>query len=249
MKGLLHFDMFKAVYWVIALATAQHTAWGASTTMQGSGNEGAVEWWLQGVAFAIAVDFTMVMVATKIRTGSASSHKLRLWKLRLSINWYAVTFIFVAAASFYFQLLYAWSHAQALATAGGVADEWTNRLQPLIDARIVIAPAALPFIATLYTLGGFGKGGEVATRNATQPLERSITTTIPGDKPVRVEKIATPLLTEGNKIRNGDGVIVGHICPGCGKELSRSGWSRHKKTCSELLEMVEVRNESKGDTR
>lgn len=243
MKHLLKFDAFKAVYWVIALATAQHTAWGAATTMQGPLPVDSMGWWLQGIAFAIAIDFTMVMVATKIRNGGAGD-KNQGGKLRLP-NWYTITFIFVAGASFYFQLLYAWSHAQTLATAGGVASEWATRLQPLIDARIVIAPAALPFIATLYTLGGFGKGGEVASRNVSQGKPRNLATTQAQDAPLKIEKPATPLLPEGGQIRNDAGKIVGHVCPGCGKELSISGWSRHKRNC-EALANIEIRNSRNG---
>lgn len=40
------------------------------------------------------------------------------------------------------------------------------------------------------------------------------------------------------KIRNDAGKIVGHVCPGCGKELSVSGWSRHRRTCEALAGVV-----------
>jgi hypothetical protein len=82
-------------------------------------------------------------------------------RLRFSINWYVVAFVVVALLSFYFQMLYAWRHATPLNTSGGITDVWLARLQSLVDARVVVAPLALPLIATIYTVAGLGKGGEV----------------------------------------------------------------------------------------
>lgn len=141
-------DKFKIVYWIIAAATAQHTAWGAATTMQGHEN-GDPLWWAQGFAFAIAIDYSMVAVASKIR-GRGSQNAFR----------YAITFTVVALLSSYFQLLYAWSHITALPAGAGVAVDWKTQLQGLIDFRLLIAPFALPFISILYTIAGLGKGGE-----------------------------------------------------------------------------------------
>lgn len=239
-------DKFKLVYWVIAIATAQHTAWGAATTMQGGlPTDPALQtwWWAQGLAFAIAVDVSMVMVATKVRNGGSNAQSIGIWKLRIPINWYTVTFIVVAIFSAYFQLLYAWAHATPLQSGGGIASVWVERLQSLIDARIIIAPFALPGIATLYTIGGLGKGGEAQSkpRNVAQPAQSSRATVAPPairvdyDQPQRVA-ISAPLLQlpQPEKVRGDDGKLTGYICPGCHAELSISGWSRHKKTC-ELL--------------
>lgn len=234
-SGFFGVDRFKVVYWIIALATAQHTAWGAATTMQGTSNAGQPEWWAQGLAFAIAVDFSMVMVATKIRSGSATGQRVGIGKLQLGVNWYTITFAIVALVSFYFQLLYAWAHAMPLENVGGVAQEWVVRLQPLIAARIVIAPAALPVIATLYTLGGFGKGGEVQSkRNKPQPSRNEDAITIAKE----VADIAPKLLPGATQMRNEAGELQGYICPGCNKELSISGWSRHKKSCKQYVEIM-----------
>jgi hypothetical protein len=239
-------DKFKAVYWVIAVATAQHTAWGAATTMQGGlPSDPAAQswWWVQGLAFAIAIDISMVMVATKVRSGSSNSQSIGFWKLRIPINWYTITFFMVAIFSFYFQLLYAWAHASPLANGGGIASIWVDRLQSLIDARIIIAPFALPGIATLYTIGGLGKGGEAhpKPRNVTQPMQSSRATV--ANEAIRVDveplpqpAISTPLLQspQPEKMRDDSGKLTGYVCPGCGAELSISGWSRHKKTCQHL---------------
>src|SRR3990167_469017 len=142
-------DRYKFVYWVIAVATAQHTAWGAATTMQGSGSENAPIWWFQGLAFAIAIDVSMVLVATKIRSGN-----------RANAIRYALTFAGVALLSSYFQLLYAWAHIGMLPAGEGVSADWQTQLQAIVDARLLIAPFALPAISIAYTIAGFGKGGE-----------------------------------------------------------------------------------------
>jgi hypothetical protein len=220
-------DRFKIVYWVIAAATAQHTAWGAATTMQGTQGEGAVWWWLQGLAFAIAIDISMVMVATKIRGGA-----------KHNAIWYIITFFIVAGFSSYFQLLYAWSHISTLPAGTGIAAEWTQRLQGLINARLIIAPFALPLISILYTVAGFGKGGE-AQRKAQRDIATPATSAMPRIA-IDVDRLPAPqqsALPDGLQWHNGGYVerngetIVAYICPGCNKQLSIAGWSRHKKTC------------------
>lgn len=236
-------DRFKLVYWIIALATAQHTAWGAATTMQGvqpSDPAIALGWWVQGLAFAIAIDFTMVMVATKIRNGDSAPQSLGVWRLRASVNWYVVTFAIVAGISFYFQLLYAWAHAQSLPQAGGIAQSWIDRLTGLIEARVIIAPLALPLVATLYTIGGFGKGGErTIRRNAAQPIAQPLRN---APQPIAIERETLPQLPtpQPTEIRDNDGRLHGYVCPGCGKSLSISGWSRHKKVCESIRQLHEV---------
>ncbi len=221
-------DKFKAVYWVIAIATAQHTAWGAATTMQGSQSEGQWHWWAQGLAFAIAIDVSMVMVATKMR-GGGNRNAMR----------YAFTFAAVAILSSYFQLLYAWAHITELNPGAGVAMDWTQRLQAIIDARILIAPIALPGISIAYTLAGLGKGGEiVGRRNASQSLRNEGATRIE----VGVEALPQPaqpkLLPGATQVRNEDGTLEGYVCPACKKELTISGWSRHKTTCKQYVAMT-----------
>lgn len=250
---LFHIDRFKAVYYMIAIATAQHTAWGAATTMQGVqplSEAGATVWWIQGLAFAIAVDFTMVMVATKIRNGGSGSQSVGFWRLRLPVNWYVITFAAVAIFSTYFQLLYAWAHAQELQPVGGIAQEWIERLQGIINARIVIAPFALPAIATLYTIGGFGKGGEAQSRPRNvasglqqprnvdaQPLAIRIAK-IEGNTPALQSGKAQLALPEPQRLKDESGKLMAYICPGCNSQLSISGWSRHKVKCKEYLSLT-----------
>lgn len=245
---LFHIDRFKAVYYMIAIATAQHTAWGAAITMQGAqpeSNPGAAIWWIQGLAFAIAVDFTMVMVATKIRNGGSASQSVGARGVRVPINWYVITFAAVAIFSTYFQLLYAWAHAQDLQPVGGIAAEWVARLQGIINARIVIAPFALPAIATLYTIGGFGKGGEVQSRPRNvatglqqprnpnvQPIHISVDPIADNQPPLSL----TPgrlMLPEPQRLKDESGKLTGYVCPGCQTQLSISGWSRHKARCAD----------------
>jgi hypothetical protein len=224
-------DRFKIVYWVIAAATAQHTAWGAATTMQGTHGEGEIWWWLQGLAFAIAVDVSMVMVATKIRSGG-----------NRNARWYAITFAFVAILSSYFQLIYAWSHISVLPAGAGIATEWAQRLQGLIDARLIIAPFALPVISIFYTIAGLGRGGE--TQRKTQRDVAQVATPASPKIGVDVDKLPAPQfisLSDGLQWHNGGYVerngdtIVAYLCPGCGKQLSIAGWSRHKKSCKQYI--------------
>jgi len=239
---LFTLDRFKLVYWVIAIATAQHTAWGAATTMQGGlpiDSTAQLWWWVQGFAFAIAIDISMVMVATKVRNGGSNAQYVQIGRLRLPVNWYAITFFMVAIFSSYFQLLYAWAHATPLQTGGGIATVWIDRLQSLIDARIIIAPFALPGIALLYTIGGLGKGGEAQPkqRNVVQPSQPS--RNLVANDSIKIEREQSQpraLLSapQPEKVRSDDGKLMGYICPGCGNHLSISGWSRHKKTCEEL---------------
>lgn len=237
-------NLFRLVYWVIAIATAQHTAWGAATTMQGAeptSATAAILWWLQGLAFAVAIDFSMVTVATKIRTGvTEKSQSARFW--------YIATFLLVAISSTYFQMVYAWHHANQLHVGTGVSSEWQLRLQGLIEARIVIAPLILPLIATFYTFGGFGKGGEV---QKAQPRERNFATTMqpvrnPIAEPLQIGKPAgAPALVDrlrpAIERRNDNGELLGYVCPGCNKALSVSGWSRHKRTCIDYLALEAAR--------
>lgn len=240
----ISFDKFRLVYWVIAIATAQHTAWGAATTMQGALPADAtlqLGWWLQGIAFAIAIDYSMVMIATKIRTGTNATRNIGFWRIAIPINWYTIAFIFVAAMSSYFQLLYAWAHVTALQSGNGVSAIWVERLQSLIEARIAIAPFALPAIAILYTFGGFGKGGEAQRKNATLQSDRN-----PVAPKIEISTDALPSgsamkqLPDSSQLRNNDGLLVGYICPGCSKQLSISGWSRHKHSCKQYQVLVET---------
>lgn len=235
-------DRFKLVYWVIAIATAQHTAWGAATTMQGTQPTDGMQligWWIQGMFFAIAIDYTMVMVATKIRSGTTASQFINLRVVRIPINWYTIAFLFVAIGSSYFQLLYAWVHSMQLQMGTGVTAIWQTRLSSLIDARVVFAPLLLPAIATIYTFGGFGKGGEAQSkqRNVAQPSQSSRNLTV--NDAILIEREQSQprnLLSfpQPQQIRGDDGKLTGYICPGCNVELSISGWSRHKRTCEYL---------------
>lgn len=241
-RELFRLDKFKAVYYMIAIATAQHTAWGAATSMQGAQPADNIGWWIQGLFFAIGIDLSMVMVATKIRNGASGRAIFRLWRLQFAINWYMVAFAAVAILSTYFQLVYAWAHADALQIGGGIAKEWKDRLQGIIDARIVIAPIALPLIATLYTIGGFGKGGESQSKTRTVAPPRNPNVKV---QSIKIEQNGSPQLQngqtrqlpDGHQIRNDDGKLIAYICPGCHKELSVSGWNRHQHTCKKYLVM------------
>lgn len=235
--SLPHINWFTVVYWMIAIATAQHTAWGAATTMQGSQSGVAWIWWLQGLAFAIAIDFTMVAVAMKIR----GRNKV-YWRNDIT---YIVTFAVAAILSAYFQLLYGWAHATELQTVGGIAPEWQDRLQGLIAARVVIAPVALPLIATLYTIAGLGKGGEAQPKvrngqGAAQSPRNPVAIEVATNQPALPANSQSASLPEPQRIDDLEGKLAGWVCPGCGKELSISGWSRHRRTCNEYVSLQQI---------
>ena len=82
-----------------------------------------------------------------------------LGRFRVSFSWYVITFSLVALLSAYFQIVYAWIHAQPIPVNEGVSVYWQGVISPLVDARIVIVPLALPAIAILYALGGLAKPG------------------------------------------------------------------------------------------
>ena len=44
---------------------------------------------------------------------------------------------------------------------------------------------------------------------------------------------ATLQLADRSQVRDSEGILLGYICPGCQKQLSISGWSRHKHSCKQ----------------
>lgn len=230
---------FVIVYWGIAIATAYHTAWGAATTMQGAQPEQTIWWWAQGLAFAMAIDFTMVAVASKIR----SRNKIE-WRIDAS---YLLTFAILAIASAYFQLLYAWAHATNIEPLAGVSQYWQSTLSGLIDARIVIAPLALPLIATLYTVAGLGKGGEVQSKGKSKRnVAQKPAIQVAKDQRQLSDGQTVLALPDAIRIEDNEGKVARYVCPGCDKELSVSGWCRHKRTCNAYLSLQEVASNANG---
>jgi hypothetical protein len=146
----------KAIYIAVALATAYHTAYGAAYLAQGvqpTDPAGLIGWWIQGIAFAIAVDVSMIVLSGNMRA-NPSKHGIQIRRVRVPISWYSTTFVVVALLSAYFQLVYFWLHAQPVPASEGVSPYWRDTLTPLMDAWIIIIPLALPLIATMYAVAG-----------------------------------------------------------------------------------------------
>ena len=53
---------------------------------------------------------------------------------------------------------------------------------------------------------------------------------------------AMKALPGATQLRDDGGELRGYICPGCNKELSISGWSRHKKTCNVYVASIASHN-------
>lgn len=177
----------KLLYIVIAFATALHTSYGAAYVMQGPMpvETGAVLIWsIQGLMYALAIDVGMFVLSDGIRTNKQRS-AVQIGRFRVQFSWYVITFAVVAVLSAYFQIVYGYLHSQSIPLNTGVSEYWNDALVPLLDARIIIVPLALPLIAILYALGGLGKAP--SKRDAVQPR----TTSKPPEQTVQVTKPPT----------------------------------------------------------
>jgi len=249
------------VYIVISLSTALHTAWGAATTMQGdapSGGNDLIIWWVQGALFAIAIDVSMLALASVIRNGQGSRA-------------HAITFCVVALLSTYTQLLYAWSHTSQLTPGAGMPSEWVAQLQGLIDLRILILPLALPTIALLYTLSGLGAhaSGESAPQVDAPPLPVQQHLHVHKVEPERIAAPQVPALpqishrtgasggartgaTDGRVTQLEDALFVAQ-CPKCGRTFekasevsARNALTAHMKRCAAVPSEVSVTHEDQS---
>lgn len=186
--------IYSLIYYAIALATAKHSAWAYSTTMEGAqpiidwSNFGIaawtgfelVMWFMWGLLAALAVDVGMYLVAKQIRES----------KNRNLIGLY-LTYAMVCIASAYFQVMYAIQHAADFVPVEGVP-AWINAIYSL---RYLIVPVSLPVMSIGYTL--FTKVDEA--RN-TQPLGR-VNKEI-GMKTYTVDEAATYLKVSPASVRS-----------------------------------------------
>lgn len=240
------FDPVRAVYVGVALATGYHTAWGAAVIMQGQLPAGAlpqvqVGWWLQGLLFAIGVDFSMFVIAGRLRhRGKTLSESAIL----------IVAFIVTALASSYFQLVYAFNHAGAISPGAGVSPYWQGVIQPLMDAGVVFAAVLLPVIAVLYALADIAQSDHARPEppaQETKTYRASITASVTGwprPNPPRPEvRREDPPLIEAEVPVREPADHGGLLCV-CGKVCSStSGLTRHQMQCAVYQESLSVEAE------
>lgn len=142
---------FELLYFGVAIATFEHTAWAFGTTFLGLP---ATEYfnlsdpiWLRGGLVALAVDIGMFLVArAAIQEGSREN------KNRLAIVGLYATFVVIGLISFFSQIVFAIYHTPDLAIAPGVSTYWAAFLQPIVEAAPFIMAGALPFMAVLFTI-------------------------------------------------------------------------------------------------
>lgn len=134
---------FEILYLAIAIATFEHTLWAAAFMFEGKVNVDLPgDWYLRGALIAIAVDVGMLISSRMLAGASNRSQKLTL----------SLSFGIAAVISFYTQLVYMAMHTPDVVALSTLSPFWQHVVQPLLDARILILPLALPSLATIYTL-------------------------------------------------------------------------------------------------
>lgn len=178
------FDPFELLYLAVAIATFEHTAWAAAFLFEGpvTQADSSVFWWLRGSLIAIAVDVGMLMTSRYLQTAKSSKQKIVL----------AVSFFVAALTSFYSQVIYITYHTPQFALSDGVSSYWRAILEPVIEARVVLLPFALPMLATIYTIARLFRHYEIEQQEA----ERSKITTENIDEFIKELK-TVPLLESG----------------------------------------------------
>ena len=127
-------NLFRLLYWSVAIATFRHSAIGFATLEAGNV--------LLGALAATAVDVGMMLAAEHVR---------RVHNWRTGQPWWLVGGLVLAAlASIYSQLLYAVTNASAVQIAPGAL--WMQEAaQLIVDARVVVLPVLLPLLAVVYS--------------------------------------------------------------------------------------------------
>ena len=124
---------FELLYFGVAIATFEHTAWAFGTTFLGLPNTEYFNLsdpiWLRGGLVALAVDIGMFLVArAAIQEGGREN------KNRLAIVGLYSTFVVIGLISFFSQIVFAIYHTPSLAVAAGVSEYWAAFLQPIVEA-------------------------------------------------------------------------------------------------------------------
>lgn len=142
---------FEILYLSVAVATFDHTRLTAATMFEGvqplHGTPEFWEWLFRGTLIAIAVDVGMFVASREI-----SKSKSRTYTLALIASFISASFI-----SFFMQVGYIAMYGGAISFSETTPQYWRDFLMPLIEARYLIMPLALPFLATIYTISRVAK--------------------------------------------------------------------------------------------
>lgn len=140
----LRIDAFEALYIAISIATFSHTMWASAFVFEGlppSDTIGVLIWYGKGALIAVAVDVGMFTTSRSLITARG-----------INIVFLIIAFLIASAGSFFTQLTFLLAHTPQYIISDAVSIEWIQRLQPTIDARVVLFPALLPGLAAVYTL-------------------------------------------------------------------------------------------------
>ena len=135
---------WELVYLCVAIATAAHTAWALAYAFEGLEPTEflhSVGWWGKGLMLAVAVDVGM-LVASRFLASARG---------RWQIGSLVLAFLVAAVVSAYAQLLYIVMHTPTIQVSSGIASGFADWIKPLLDARVVLLPLALPGLALAYT--------------------------------------------------------------------------------------------------
>lgn len=129
------------------LAALVHSTWSLGTLFAGEQPDSSrplafAFWLLPALLIAFALDVGQIATSAEIRAGQRTTTKY-------------VTFVVLAAATYYLQWLYIAHHMPQLALASGVRSTWSGFATVMRDAAIWIIPGLLPLSTTLYTLSTF----------------------------------------------------------------------------------------------
>lgn len=126
------------------LAALVHSTWSLGTLFAGEQPDSNdplqfAFWLLPALLIAFALDVGQIATSAEIRAGQRTATKY-------------ITFVVLAAATYYLQWLYIAHHMPQLALASGVRSTWLAFATVMRDAAIWIIPGLLPLSTTLYTL-------------------------------------------------------------------------------------------------
>lgn len=123
-------------------AALLHSTWSVSTLFNGHEPSaigwGWLVWVIPGFAFAFSIDVGQIAVSIDLRNGERT-------------RWKYITFVALAATTYYFQWYFMVAHVPLVDIAPGVAPEFIGATNFVRAISIWLVPALLPLATTLYT--------------------------------------------------------------------------------------------------
>lgn len=152
---------FELLYMSIAIATLGHTIWGSAYLFEGGTPtaDTTVMWHFNGLLIAVAVDLGMLLTSRFLQSSTG----------RMQTGVLVASFLIAAIVSFYFQMVYILWHTPTFVISDGVDPYWVNHLTPILAARVILLPLALPVLASVYTLARIFNRHQVKAAQVLQP--------------------------------------------------------------------------------